>query len=159
MDITILSVSSSLDEDDDDDESVSYCPTFFEESICSGDDSTADSPTSIPVAPREEEPGSCREADEPLLEIAPGIRLQLRRSKETLEAIRNDFCTITLCFGCGFDLFCIADAEYCVCPSCKTVSPLDSATNDDQGKHHGVGIGFTASTMIQVQSDILAGRR
>ncbi|CAB9528052.1 expressed unknown protein [Seminavis robusta] len=116
-------------------EPESACPPFFDATCVAG-------------------PSSQKERT--MVEIAPGVSIPLRTSEETLEAIRNDYFVPTTCVACTADLFCIEDARYSVCPCCRTVSQLEAAMADREGQHHGVGMGFTGSTLWQAQSDIMA---
>ena len=61
------------------------------------------------------------------IEVAPGIELRLRGSKETWEAIKESRITVTSCCCCLTELHCIEDAELVVCPDCWVVSPVDQS--------------------------------
>jgi len=101
-----------------------------------------------------------------LIEISPGTHVHLRGAVETWQAVQTDFYTPCPCFVCraaGQDnddddehyddatppIFCIQDAEYVLCPRCKSISPLDATG-------HGVGLGFTMETLAELQADIFA---
>jgi hypothetical protein len=61
------------------------------------------------------------------IEVAPGIELRLRGSKETWAAIKECRITVTSCCCCLAELHCIEDAELVVCPDCWVVSPVDQS--------------------------------
>jgi hypothetical protein len=61
------------------------------------------------------------------IEVAPGIELRLRGSKETWAAIKESRITVTSCCCCLAELHCIQDAELVVCPDCWVVSPVDQS--------------------------------
>lgn len=107
-------------------------------------------------------------ANTKMIEITPGTFLRLRGADETYHAIRSDSYVPCLCFICASDgnsnndtdhepIFCIQDAEYFLCPLCKTVCPLDDGSkkrwlpNESGG---GVGLGFTMRTLVQIQNEI-----
>lgn len=98
------------------------------------------------------------------IEIGDGVKTRLRRSKETMTAIANDFYVPATCIGCTCDLFCIADCQYIFCPTCQSISPLTACeTNTFIGRdgqevveRSGVGLGFTYDTLFQMQSDLIS---
>ena len=92
----------------------------------------------------------------PQIEIAPGLMARLRGAKETWEAVENDFYLPTTCFCCQTDLFCIMDANYVLCPTCKVVGPLEGCA---QGMEGGVGLGFTYQDLQQWQYEIVVRRQ
>ena len=95
-----------------------------------------------------------------MVEIAPGVSEPLRRAAETVNAVKNDFYVPLSCFSCCLDIFCIADAKYVVCPSCKVVSPIEAGALDGQKLvQHGLGLGFTCESLFQIQSEILSEQR
>ena len=88
-------------------------------------------------------------------EISPGMRVPLRGAAETMDAVRIDFYTPCTCLICDDEsdnnknslMFCIQDAEYVLCPVCKSVTPLS-----EHG--FGVGLGFTLETLAEIQVQI-----
>ena len=69
--------------------------------------------------------------------------------------IQDGFVVDAFCFGCNAALLCIADAEYVLCPDCKTVSPGGEGPRGGGGLQHprqeelyglpgGVGLGLRA---------------
>lgn len=92
------------------------------------------------------------------IEIAPGVQARLRGSRETFQAVENDFYRPVMCADCQkSDLCCILDASYLLCPKCRSVSPLeDGNPNIAQG---GVGLGFTLDDLRVWQSQILNERK
>ena len=100
--------------------------------------------------------GSEDSQDTRLVEIAPGVHEPLRRADETVTAVRHDFYVPVCCFGCSEEIFCIADAKYVICPSCRVVSPIEEGALDGQVlRQHGLGLGFNCESLFQIQSDIL----
>lgn len=89
-----------------------------------------------------------------MVDVGGGLQLKLRGADETLRAIRNDFYAPCSCSCCQQMLFCILDADYVICPSCRVVSPMTL----DGVKHRitggGVGLGFTMEHLAQYQRDI-----
>lgn len=89
-----------------------------------------------------------------LVQIYPGVYVPLRSATETENAIASDFYIHTKCVGCIRDIFCILDAAYVICPSCKFVSALD----EEKGRmRHGLGIGFTGKTLCEMKARVRHG--
>lgn len=90
------------------------------------------------------------------IEISPGVHLRLRGADETWRAVKIDFFVPCQCFCCDADneetIFCIQDADYVVCPICKTVSPLEG--DCDARSDGGVGLGFTMTALGKIQDEI-----
>ena len=109
--------------------------------------------------------GAYKSNDEVYVEIAPGVKAALRRTKETVDAIARDFFAPASCFACSTDLFCIADVKYIICPQCKTISPAEAASsvagafNGNTMPRYGVGLGFTYDTLFQMQSKVVRERK
>ena len=90
------------------------------------------------------------------LEVCPGISMPLRGAAETFEAVQNDFYIPQNCSCCQSTIFCIQDAEYVLCPVCKSVSPIDEDQLDYDRSSHGtkkggIGLGFDIETLQQFQ--------
>lgn len=86
------------------------------------------------------------------IEISDGVHLPLRDADETMKAVLNDFYVPCNCFGCDNNedpIFCIQDADFVVCPLCKTVSALEGG--GDACGSGGVGLGFTLETLSKIQ--------
>jgi hypothetical protein len=88
----------------------------------------------------------------PVIEVAPGIELRLRGSQETWEAIARDFYLPGLCWECSETTYVIQDAAYLLCPSCRTVSPMDGTFEHPHVS--GVGLGFTFEELVLWQQQI-----
>ena len=91
------------------------------------------------------------------VKIAPGLTARLRRVQETYQCIARDFYIPTCCVGCNVGLFCIMDANYVLCPLCRTVGRLEDGA--DLEYDGGVGIGFTWEYLQQFQQKHLARAR
>jgi hypothetical protein len=88
----------------------------------------------------------------PVIEIAPGIKLRLRGSQETWEAIARDYYVPGLCWGCSQTIFGIQDAAYVLCPACRTVNPMEGTFESPEIS--GVGLGFTFEELVLWQQQI-----
>ena len=109
-------------------------------------------------APSPPEPKAV-ESEPTLIEISPRVSEPLRRADETVTAVRHDFYVPVSCFGCSHDIFCIADAKYVICPSCRVVSPIEEGALEGRSlNQHGLGLGFTCESLFQIQSEILSER-
>jgi hypothetical protein len=93
-----------------------------------------------------------RGAAHPVIEVAPGVKLRLRGSQETWAAISRDFYVPGLCWGCSETIFVIQDAAYVLCPTCRTVSPMDGTFENPEVS--GVGLGFTFEELVLWQQQI-----
>lgn len=91
--------------------------------------------------------------NEPRIEIAPGVTARLRGANETMACIENDFYFPTQCLACTMDICVIMDANYVLCPICKSVSPREGC--EDGGTDGGVGLGFTFDDLQKWQYEIL----
>lgn len=91
------------------------------------------------------------------VKIAPGLTARLRRVQETYQCIARDFYIPTWCVVCNAGLFCIMDANYVLCPLCRTVGRLEDGA--DLEYDGGVGIGFTWEYLQQFQKKHLARTR
>lgn len=73
------------------------------------------------------------------IEISPNLWMRFRGAEETLACIRHNFVLPASCYGCEADMYCIEDAHYVICPTCRVVSPT---SNEDPGDSGGVALGF-----------------
>jgi hypothetical protein len=106
-----------------------------------------------------------------MIEIEPGFFSPLRGADETFDAVKYDFYTPTECFCCSETIFCIQDADYILCPTCRVVSPVFTTTTPEHDHRHsvdgnnddntnpkrqgGVGLGFTYQDLSNWQEDII----
>jgi hypothetical protein len=94
----------------------------------------------------------------PMVEIFPGVVVELRGAAEATEAIRNDFYMPLLCFCCETTIFCIQDADFVICPECRVVTSTTTTTINDiqqqQYRKGGVGLGFTFTELQRHQAAI-----
>mmetsp|Transcript_27320 Transcript_27320/g.31187 ORF Transcript_27320/g.31187 Transcript_27320/m.31187 type:complete len:241 (+) Transcript_27320:87-809(+) len=78
-----------------------------------------------------------------MVEVAPGVEVQLRGSSETRSSIKKWQIAQVTCLECCVQLYCIDDAEYVLCPMCRCVSPLALlCSNFNAEIAYGVGLGF-----------------
>ncbi|KAL7568643.1 hypothetical protein ACA910_022741 [Epithemia clementina (nom. ined.)] len=106
-------------------------------------------------------------APETILELGPGVYARLRGASETWHCIEHDFHLPVVCFACSMELCCIQDASYVLCPSCRTVSPIEEneynnnksrGGRDDGMDNGGVGLGFTFDELFKWQAEIVRRR-
>ena len=111
-----------------------------------------------PPAPYDQPPNN-RSKKDLLVEISPGCRVPLRGSEETTAAIGRDFFDPMTCFACSKDIFCISDASFVVCPSCRTISPVGGEGGPDSDLfRYGLGLGFTGESLNKIQQEIMLER-
>lgn len=87
----------------------------------------------------------------PEIEVSPGEYLPLRGADETWRCIHVDFYMPCECIACESTIFCIQDAQFVLCPLCKTVCPMEG--------DKGVGLGFTVDDLAKWQQDIQYERK
>jgi len=87
-----------------------------------------------------------------MVEISPGFRVRLRGAAETRDCIAMDLFTPSLCFACNLDMFCIQDACYVLCPSCRVVNPVSCV--DRNFSSGGLGLGFTFEELASIKRDL-----
>lgn len=73
-----------------------------------------------------------------MIEIQPGFSLPLRGADETTRALAVNFIVKLNCMVCTLEIQCIGDAEYILCPVCRSVSPIEG----NSGNNGGVGLGL-----------------
>lgn len=83
------------------------------------------------------------------IEVAPGLRLEMKSFEDTARAVADDNYTSVCCLGCHGDFFCVTDSDYMVCPSCNSVSPVH---------RRGVAMGFSVHELVLLQQDIVQSR-
>lgn len=94
------------------------------------------------------------------IEVAPGEFMKLRGSEETWRAVCNDFYMPGTCQVCSETIFCIQDADFVLCPTCRVVSPMAEQEIGGQYKTDGgVGLGFTMKDLAVWQIEIAQSRR
>lgn len=92
------------------------------------------------------------------IEVTPGQFMKLRGSEETWRAVCNDFYMPGECQVCNNTIFCIQDADYVLCPTCRVVSPMDQERGS-RNSDGGVGLGFTMKDLAAWQAEIAQSRR
>jgi hypothetical protein len=94
-------------------------------------------------------------SQESMIEISPGVLVRLRGADETWRAIEQDYYMPTECLCCQATIFCIQNADFCLCPDCRVVSRMDESSSQGMG---GVGLGFKYEDLARWQADILRSR-
>ena len=104
--------------------------------------------------------GSGGPKDQPVsVEISPGLRVPLRRTHETMQAIAVDFFQDVRCLSCSKDIFSIADVSFVICPMCRVISPVTGDYFEGREvKRYGLGLGFTCENLFKMQSEIMQNR-
>ena len=92
---------------------------------------------------RNEEPKPKPIKSDMRMEISPGHFVPIHGADETEEAIARDHVLSTVCSCCSRQLFCIANAEFVICPTCREISPVDFNTLGN----FGIGLGLTPETL------------
>ncbi len=83
---------------------------------------------------------SSRNSSQPLtLEISPGVFATVRGANETEHAVATNRLIHVQCMACTLHISCIADAQYVLCPICKSIGPTQTTITNGAG---GVGLGF-----------------
>jgi hypothetical protein len=78
------------------------------------------------------------------IQVSPGVYLRLRGADETWKAIQRDFYVPCECMVCALTILCILDANFVLCPICKSASPVVDGDMQTADQHDGgVGLGFT----------------
>ncbi|CAB9496430.1 expressed unknown protein [Seminavis robusta] len=88
-----------------------------------------------------------------LVQIYPGMYVPLRSAQETKVAIANDFYRSIPCWSCSTSMFCILDAAYVICPTCRVISPLEDGSDGRVMVRRGLGMGFTGKTLCEMKRD------
>lgn len=88
------------------------------------------------------------------IEVLPGQFMLLRGAEETWRAVHRDFFLPTQCSCCRETLFCIQDADYILCPTCRVVSPFPGRPSDSGDSGGGVGLGFDLEQLGRWQGEI-----
>lgn len=104
-----------------------------------------------PPPPQQQPPSGPPKPNRPLLEVAPGLFMNLMGTEETMKAIQNGEITITSCVVCGIDVHCHNASEYVLCPDCRVVSPVNQLDNggDNTPQQGGlVGLGVKTEMLI-----------
>ena len=73
-----------------------------------------------------------------MVEVTPGYFVPLRGSAETLEAVHKGRIQHAMCFVCKLRIVCVEDADMVICPTCRTISPLEGVG----GGIGGLGLGL-----------------
>ena len=79
------------------------------------------------------------------MEIAPNVRVPVRSSKESYDAVQAGDYTVATCFVCASALVCTTRAAYVLCPDCQVVSPISygdaaAAASSDTKKDDPYGV-------------------
>lgn len=79
------------------------------------------------------------------IEVAPGVFRPFRGAMETMLAIRSGHVVEIICACCQTWLLCVRDAEYCLCPDCRVISPIESQEPSNEGG--GISLGCAKSSL------------
>ena len=90
------------------------------------------------------------------IEIALGIFKPLRGSDETWKAIETGNIVESTCFSCTYDLHCLDDAEFVLCPLCRVIGPVKANL---LGFEYGVGLGVKPEQLRRWRAEIERERR
>jgi hypothetical protein len=95
-----------------------------------------------------------------MIEVEPGLKLPLRGSVDTWDAIMEGRITVTKCTCCGYELACIDDVNLLVCGDCWVFSPVDqnmtsvpSMEAEDPKSRLSVGMGVRMEEIFEWLSD------
>jgi hypothetical protein len=85
-----------------------------------------------------------------MIDVGPGVKMPLRGSDETWEAIEYGRVTITTCISCQIDLNCLEDAQLVICPDCTMMSPVDQTPGPGKVSYerYGVGVGVKPQEIL-----------
>jgi len=86
------------------------------------------------VVPQQEE-----EEERPFMEVEEGRFVPLRGSAETWQGIIEGKIQQADCWVCSTKLECLKDADFVLCPECRSITPLPEDPNRHVG---GVGLGI-----------------
>lgn len=75
-----------------------------------------------------------------IVAVAPGCSFPLCGSKETLHAFQNDRVVHTECTSCESFLYCIDSASKVLCPTCRSISPVETSPSHDEMRRLGLGL-------------------
>jgi hypothetical protein len=97
----------------------------------------SDDPSSDLEYPLSQKPSNFGE--DRLVEVTPGMFVKLRGSVETWNAIQTGRTIRSACLSCTVILLCVVDADMVMCPSCRSISPVE------RGGFGGGGLGLGMS--------------
>eukprot|EP00549_Striatella_unipunctata_P012916 CAMPEP_0118716084 /NCGR_PEP_ID=MMETSP0800-20121206/27291_1 /TAXON_ID=210618 ORGANISM="Striatella unipunctata, Strain CCMP2910" /NCGR_SAMPLE_ID=MMETSP0800 /ASSEMBLY_ACC=CAM_ASM_000638 /LENGTH=210 /DNA_ID=CAMNT_0006622439 /DNA_START=18 /DNA_END=650 /DNA_ORIENTATION=+ len=75
----------------------------------------------------------------PTIEVEADVFLPFRGSEETLYGFLAGQMQCGTCWGCCLEMQCLKDADFLLCPTCLTITPLDEDCTRVVG---GVGLGM-----------------
>ena len=81
------------------------------------------------------------------IEVSPGQYLPLHGSQETLAAMQERRLAQCYCCICDVDIHCVREASFILCPTCRTVWPMEDQDRNNTSKEWrsgGVGLGITS---------------
>ena len=105
---------------------------------------------SLTASPPSPAPAATRTTTPKQIEICPGFSMPLRGAEETLDYLGQgdpSLIASTFCFACNHNVHVLADAALGLCPTCRSVIPLE---DNDNG--HGVSLGFLAHERDELQA-------
>jgi hypothetical protein len=126
-------------------------------------------PAAARISDCDQEPMHRQQSFNKTIEVAPGEYMKLRGSEETWRAVCNDFYMPCTCKVCTETIFCISDADFVLCPTCRVVSLMADLQDVNCHRNHygninnksdgGVGLGFTMKDLAAWQIEIAESRR
>jgi hypothetical protein len=84
-----------------------------------------------------------------MIDVAPGVSLPLRQSKETWKAIIEGRVIVSQCCYCTQEWTCIEDAELLACSDCWVFSPIEQPNQQHDRQSSGVCIGVRAEDIME----------
>jgi hypothetical protein len=95
------------------------------------------------------------------IEIEPGVYRRLRGKDETTQAIESDFFSPCECCICSLTIVHIEDADFVLCPDCRTLQNIDGRIichERSSGDGGGVGLGIKLDELGAIQQRALRNR-
>jgi hypothetical protein len=81
-----------------------------------------------------------------VVDVAPGHSVPLCGAEETKHALQKNCIVHTDCSCCGLFLYCINSASIVLCPSCRSISPVET---NSQKVTESLGLGLTVEHVLE----------
>ena len=82
------------------------------------------------------------------IEVAPGYSVPLCGALETMYAFQKDWIVHTECTSCNAFLYCIDSASMVLCPSCRSISPVETNASN-RNVQESLGLGLTIAHVME----------